>query len=158
VTHWTERAPAMVLHDEGLDEEQPPTPQDRRWLWRLESFLAVYGTNPGHHQMRYDLYQYLCETCDHRWREYAAEADIEAHRQCRWCNDVEWLGGQRGGCPTCGGEVTEDVGNSDTGGVEVSGRCESCGQDLPLTAMWTPREVRTRVAQALHRMGAGDAA
>lgn len=85
------RLPQSIL-DAGLDSNGNPDPtgQDRRWLWRLESFLAVSGTNPVQHQMAADLRFYLDETCEHHWKTYAAEADIEAHRQCSWCNDVEW--------------------------------------------------------------------
>ena len=88
------RLPMSIL-DEGLDSDGNPDPTslDRRWLWRLEKFLLVNGTNPTHHQMQADLQVYLRTTCEHHWKAYAAEADTDAHRQCSWCCDVEWLGG-----------------------------------------------------------------
>lgn len=90
-SHWSARAPMSIL-DEGLNAHGKPDPTslDRRWLWRLESFLAINGTNPRHHAMAADLREYLYETCEHRWLEYEAEADIPAHGQCQWCNDVQW--------------------------------------------------------------------
>jgi hypothetical protein len=90
-THWLDRAPAM-LRDTLTGPRGEPcfTTTDRRWLWRLEGFLAVNGTNPAHHEMQRDLRQYLDETCEHHWQDYKAEGDIAAHRQCTWCSDVEW--------------------------------------------------------------------
>ena len=91
MSHWTNRAPASVL-EEGLCArgEPDPTSLDRRWLWRLESFLAISGTTDLHRQMASDLTAYLNETCEHHWHEYAGDADIPAHKQCSWCNDVVW--------------------------------------------------------------------
>jgi hypothetical protein len=91
MTHWLNRASAM-LREEGLCSRGEPdaTAIDRRWLWRLEGFLAVSGTNPGHRQMGSDLRQYLNETCVHHWHACAAEGEIEAHRQCLYCKDVQW--------------------------------------------------------------------
>jgi len=91
--HGLERASAM-LHDEGRCSRggSDATTLDRRWLWRLESFLAVSGTNRDQHQMGSDLRQYLNESCAHHWHNYAADDDIEAHRQCLYCHDVEWGG------------------------------------------------------------------
>lgn len=88
--HWTTRAPASLLRPGGCSNEDcaDPTPQDRRWLWRLESFLAINGTTPGHRDMGGDLRQYLNETCEHHWHTYDADAVIPAHRQCAWCSDV----------------------------------------------------------------------
>lgn len=87
---WRMRAPAMLRDIEGPDGEPLRTHFDRRWLWRLESFLAVNGTTVAHRYMRHDLYQYLCLTCEHEWREYSGDDEIAAHRQCLWCNYVEW--------------------------------------------------------------------
>lgn len=96
-TTWRDRAPAM-LRDTLTGPRSEPcfAPTDRRWLWRLESFLAVYGTNQRHDDARRDLLEYLRETCEHHWEDYAAESDgsIPAHRQCLWCNDVDWLGNE----------------------------------------------------------------
>ncbi len=90
--HWLDRASAM-LHDKGRcsDGEPDATALDRRWLWRLESFLAVHGTNPGQRQMGSDLRQYLNETCVHHWHAWP-EGDWEGGpgRQCLYCHDVEW--------------------------------------------------------------------
>jgi hypothetical protein len=86
---WQNRAPAMLRSPEGPDGEPCPTPMDRRWLWRIEAFLAVYGTTDAHRAMSRDLREYLNETCEHVWREEEAENDFPAHRQCLWCNDIE---------------------------------------------------------------------
>ncbi len=97
-TTWTHpgadyrtRLPLSIL-DGGLDSDGNPDPtsQDRRWLWRLEGFLAVSGTNDTHRQMAADLKYYLGETCEHHWKPYAGDDQIAAHRQCSWCCDVEW--------------------------------------------------------------------
>ena len=92
MTTWMDRAPASVL-EFGLCSQGDPdeTSVDRRWLWRLEGFLAVSGTTDLQRQMGRDLAEYLFETCEHHWHEAAAENDIPAHRQCLWCNEVEWL-------------------------------------------------------------------
>lgn len=90
---WRDRAPAMLRSESGPYDEPLATPMDRRWLWRIEMFLAVHGTNPSQHQMGRDLRQYLNETCEHAWRSYDGDDVIPAHRQCLWCNDVEFDGG-----------------------------------------------------------------
>jgi hypothetical protein len=87
---WQDQAPAMLKSMDGPDGEPIPTPFDRRWLWRLETFLAVSGTTDIHRVMARDLRQYLNETCEHVWRDWAGDDVIAAHRQCLWCNDVEW--------------------------------------------------------------------
>lgn len=88
---YRDRLPAM-LRDTLTDSRGAPcfTTSDRRWLWRLEGFLAVSGTTATHRQMQADLQIYLHETCEHHWNDYRAEQDIAAHRQCLWCCDVEW--------------------------------------------------------------------
>lgn len=91
---WQDRAPAMLKSMDGPDGEPIPTPLDRRWLWRLEMFLAVSGTTDTHRAMARDLREYLTETCEHVWQGYEAEDDLPAHRQCLWCNDVQWEGGR----------------------------------------------------------------
>jgi hypothetical protein len=90
--NWQDRAPAMLQSLVGPDGEDIPTSFDRRWLWRVEAFLAVHGTTDEQRALGHDLAQYLHETCQHVWRDYAAEVDIPAHRQCLWCNEVEWAG------------------------------------------------------------------
>lgn len=91
---WRDRAPLSLLDPNDPDGEPCSTPMDRRWLWRLESFLAVSGTNDTLRQMGSDLRQYLNESCEHHWRHYATETDVSwpipAHKQCLWCSDVEW--------------------------------------------------------------------
>jgi len=86
------RLPQSIL-DAGLDPDGMPDPTstDRRWLWRLEKFLSVSGTNSTHQQMASDLRFYLNETCGHHWRESERSGDIAAHRQCLWCCDVQWV-------------------------------------------------------------------
>ena len=64
---------------------------DRRILWNLEGFLAVSGTIREHRQKQENLLAYLRSTCAHHWHEYEADPPIKAHRQCLWCNEVEWI-------------------------------------------------------------------
>lgn len=90
--NWQDNAPAMLRSLAGPDGEDIPTPFDRRWLWRIEAFLAVSGTNDNQRQLGRDLRQYLNQTCQHVWRVWAGDDVIAAHRQCLWCNDVEWQG------------------------------------------------------------------
>ncbi len=91
-TNWRDRAPAMLTDSAGPNGEPCDTPTDRRWLWRLESMLAVSAPSGGVlDDLRKDLRVYLNETCAHHWQEYEAEPNyVGAHRQCRWCNDLEW--------------------------------------------------------------------
>ena len=90
--HWTDRAPASVLEfDLDARGEPDPTSQDRRWLWRLENTLAVDAPLGSRlDQLGRDLRQYLNETCEHHWHAYESDEVVPAHRQCSWCNDVEW--------------------------------------------------------------------
>ncbi|HLL68976.1 MAG TPA: hypothetical protein VK453_25175 [Micromonosporaceae bacterium] len=89
-TTWVDRAPLTLCTTTDSRGNPCPTPPDRRWLWRIESFLAVYGTNAGHHAMGADLCEYLKGTCEHHWLEYEGDADIPGHKQCWWCSDVDW--------------------------------------------------------------------
>jgi hypothetical protein len=104
---WREVFPRGVLDPYGLDGEPIFTPTDRRLLWHVEGALAVLATTPALRDLRLALYRYLCDTCEHHWRDYAAEAGgwrhpdtgealdgIPAHRQCLWCSEVEWAGGK----------------------------------------------------------------
>lgn len=91
---YRDRLPAM-LRDTLTGPRGEPcfTTSDRRWLWRLEGFLAVNGTNETHRQMAADLQIYLWETCEHHWHVYDGDdhdGGIAAHRQCLWCSEVEW--------------------------------------------------------------------
>lgn len=89
---WRERAGRILLDPNGPDGRPLTTPLDRRWLWKIETQLAVSGTNDTMRQLGRDLRQYLAETCEHHWSEACeAEAQIPAHRQCLWCSEVDWL-------------------------------------------------------------------
>lgn len=71
------------------------TPADRRLLWHLEGQISTYAPHGSAlDRLARDLRQYLNETCQHHWHEYEPEPgnenDVPAHRQCLWCNDVEW--------------------------------------------------------------------
>ena len=100
---WREHFPRGVLDPCGPSGEPIFTSTDRRMLWHLEGWLAVSAPGGGG-DLRLALYRYLCETCEHHWRDYAedvarrpdtGEVDsvIPAHRQCLWCSEVEWAGG-----------------------------------------------------------------
>lgn len=95
--HWTNRAPSMLRDTlTGPDGEPCFTTTDRRWLWHLENAIAVHAPMGSDlEQFRRDLRQYLDETCEHHWQEWAGDDQIAAHRQCLWCSDVEWTGGAR---------------------------------------------------------------
>ena len=89
---WRERAGRVLLDPNGPDGRPLTTPLDRRWLWKIEGFLAVNATTDYQRQMQRDLHQYLAETCEHHWSEVRdGDDDIPAHRQCLWCSDVDWL-------------------------------------------------------------------
>ena len=101
---WREAFPRGVLDPFGPDGEPIFTSTDRRLLWHMENFLAVHATTEALHDLRLQLYRYLCETCEHHWREYevsewrhpdtgVVEDAIPAHRQCLWCSRVEWAEG-----------------------------------------------------------------
>jgi hypothetical protein len=81
-----------MLREAGLCSNGEPddTSVDRRWLWRLENFLAIHGTNDDQRDMGTDLREYLNESCEHHWHSYSGDPDIPAHRQCLYCHDVEW--------------------------------------------------------------------
>jgi hypothetical protein len=98
---WREVFPRGVLDPYGPDGEPVFTPVDRRLLWHVESSLSVLATTAALHELRLAVYRYLCDTCEHHWRDYPAsearhpgtgevEDVIPAHRQCLWCSDVEW--------------------------------------------------------------------
>ena len=80
---YRNRLPASVADSfTGPNGEPCFTPTDRRWLWRIEAFLAVSGTNDVQRQMGHDLQVYLRETCEHHWIAYEVE-------QCLWCNELK---------------------------------------------------------------------
>lgn len=77
------------------DDEGEEVSRDRRELWLLDNYLAVNGTNPGQHERRRLLHQYLCETCTHEWADVSGwGGSPEGTHQCSWCNEVltpeEW--------------------------------------------------------------------
>lgn len=87
---WRDRAPRSVTDPNDSQGKPVSTPTDRRWLWRLEGFLAIYGTNDEHRQMGRDLKEYLGETCEHHWIHYTPDEGEAPCRQCTWCNWTEW--------------------------------------------------------------------
>lgn len=99
---WREHFPRGVLDPYGPSGEPIFTSTDRRLLWHIEGWLSVSAPSGGG-DLRLALYRYLCETCEHHWRDYGASEDrhpdtgevmdrIPAHRQCLWCSKVEWAG------------------------------------------------------------------
>ena len=64
-----------------------PLPLDRRWLWHVESWLAVAATSDTLRQLGTDLSEYLRETCQHHWMHEDGDEEIPAMRQCLWCHD-----------------------------------------------------------------------
>jgi hypothetical protein len=100
---WREHFPRGVLDPFGPSGEPVFTPTDRRLLWHIEGVLAVSAANETVHSLRLALYRYLCETCEHHWRESGedvarhpdtgeVQSVIPAHRQCLWCSEIEWAG------------------------------------------------------------------
>lgn len=92
-TNWRDRAPASIRESfNGPNGEPCFTTVDRRWLWHLESCLAVMATTDLLRDVRRDLAAYLHETCEHHWRnDWPGDETTPAHRQCVWCNEVVWL-------------------------------------------------------------------
>lgn len=104
---WQDTFPRSVLDQYGPDGEPIFTPTDRRLLWHIENTLAIHAPlrNEGLQSLSRTLREYLNATCEHHWRDYEASESlhpdtgevmdrIPAHRQCLWCNDVEWAGEQ----------------------------------------------------------------
>jgi hypothetical protein len=98
---WRGRAGRIILDPEDPQGNPLRTPVDRRWLWRIEDFLTISAVNDRQRQLASDLTQYLNETCEHHWLPYAqsrredpdtgaVDNVVPAHRQCLWCNAVEW--------------------------------------------------------------------
>lgn len=88
---WRQNVPASITSLVGPRGEPCLTPVDRRWLWHLENSLSVVATTEYQREILHDLRQYLHETCEHHWgRDWPGDEDIAAHRQCLWCNEVEW--------------------------------------------------------------------
>ncbi len=81
--------PRSVMDPLCPEDHPVETPQDRRWLWHIEGFMAVNATTNYQRAMVRVLRRYLNDTCDHHWHE-STGYDDEPLRQCLWCNDVEW--------------------------------------------------------------------
>lgn len=80
------------------DEHVIADSTDRRLLWHLEGELAIGGTTEQQRDLGRALSQYLHATCEHHWHEHLAccETPDECpppHRQCLWCNYVQWHAG-----------------------------------------------------------------
>lgn len=83
---------SRIISDPFCPEDHVITDHaDRRWLWRIESFLAVSATNNTQRELQVHLQRYLNATCTHHWHEREVDTYIAAHRQCLWCCSVEWL-------------------------------------------------------------------
>lgn len=87
---WRDRAPRSLTDPNDSRGEPCPTLPDRRWLWRLEGFLAVSATNGTQRQMGRDLHEYLNETCEHHFVGYTPDPGEAPIRQCIWCHWTEW--------------------------------------------------------------------
>lgn len=95
-----ERKPDLTLPRGVFDKYGPhgeliETPTDHRMLWNLENKLAVGATNDHLREAHALLLAYLQGNCQHHWQEYGKCCDdpdcpYQPHRQCLWCNDVEW--------------------------------------------------------------------
>jgi hypothetical protein len=107
VTDWREFFPRGVLDPFGPSDEPIFTPTDRRMLWHLQYEMPSAGPLGD---LRLALYRYLCETCEHHWNECGEDVArhpdtgevldvLPAHRQCLWCNEVEWADGKGGYVP-----------------------------------------------------------
>jgi hypothetical protein len=95
---WLDRMPRSVVDPFDAHDQPVFTPTDRRMLWHIESTLAVFAPVGSRlARLAGDLRSYLNATCEHHWHEYqpdpANENDVPAHRQCMWCHDIEWFGG-----------------------------------------------------------------
>lgn len=87
---WRQGLPRSVGDPLGPDGELIPTPTDHRWLWHIESFLAVNATNEAQRDLQSRLRRYLNATCQHFYREGTGYQD-EPLKQCLWCCDVIFL-------------------------------------------------------------------
>ena len=83
--------PRGIFDRYGPDGEVIETPTDHRMLWYVRDQLLGAASTPYLREVFGFLNDYLGATCRHHWRDYKAEEGYcEAHRQCLWCNDVEW--------------------------------------------------------------------
>lgn len=103
--NWRSNVPRNLTSPVGPRGEPCLTPVDRRWLWHLENAMSVRATTDAQREILRDLRQYLHETCEHHWLDYSTCCDppkrddtcIPPHRQCLWCNEVDWLTVSSGG-------------------------------------------------------------
>lgn len=87
-TDWRRRAPRSLLTRTAPQGQLTTATLDRRWLWRIQTFLA-FNAGPGsYRELSLDLTAYLHESCTHDW-EYGLGCCDEPMRQCLWCNVVE---------------------------------------------------------------------
>lgn len=90
---WQSAARRLADENERLRKRME---SDRRELWWMESYLAVNGTNMGHHDRRLRLYRHLCATCEHDWQDVSGWGGCpKGTVQCHWCNAVALPGEQR---------------------------------------------------------------
>lgn len=72
--------------------------RDLWWLWNIEGELSLMnGKDEYVDALRQKLRRYLHDSCvsaGHHWHEYpeseAYGQTVGAHKQCLWCNAVEW--------------------------------------------------------------------
>lgn len=96
--NWRDHMPRSVLDPFCPQGHVITESVERRMLWHLEGVLTVRATSDALRSIARNLRDYLDETCVHHWHTYEPDPgndnDIAAHRQCLWCNDVEWRHGQ----------------------------------------------------------------
>lgn len=95
-----DRNPQLLLPRGVFDKYGPhgeiiETPTDHRLLWYVRDNLIGC---PDYLRPTFEvLNDYLAANCQHHWRDYPTcceppKPDCHPpHRQCLWCNSVEWL-------------------------------------------------------------------
>ncbi|SDP61090.1 hypothetical protein SAMN04487905_10644 [Actinopolyspora xinjiangensis] len=86
---WRDWAGRSITDPTDPNGRPIETPTDRRWLWRIETDLAVSATTDSQRRLAHLLREYLDETCEHHYLDYDADEAWDAHRQCLWCNHIE---------------------------------------------------------------------
>lgn len=76
--------PGGVFNKYGPTCEDIDTPTDHRMLWWVRDQLLGVKRTPAVGEIFDLLNSYLGATCQHHW------SDHQDHRQCLWCNDVQW--------------------------------------------------------------------
>lgn len=86
--------PRAVFDPNGPDGEPIPTPTEHRLLWWIRDNLIGC---PDYLRPTFEvLNDYLAANCQHHWRNYPTCCEprkddcYPPHRQCLWCNSVEW--------------------------------------------------------------------